>query len=152
MHSYNCMGLLDIPLGLYENTKIRKREMIKKLGLFFQARSTIYSGAVFIRIKHMKDRFCSYLIEWFLMTVLIVPIIPLFGILTSVSKSYLSCELVKQADGLLVELTVSSCYDFIEQSCEFVLKHLPAMQKLRCDSNLSLEYGCYLLFSSPYLI
>ncbi|XP_054786907.1 uncharacterized protein LOC129293129 [Prosopis cineraria] len=35
-----------------------------------------------------------------------------------------------RAEGLLVELTLSSCYDFIEKSCEFVLKHLSVMQKL----------------------
>ncbi|XP_027919579.1 uncharacterized protein LOC114178080 [Vigna unguiculata] len=35
-----------------------------------------------------------------------------------------------RAEGLVVELTLSSCYGFVEQCCEFVLKHLPAMQKL----------------------
>ncbi|KAL1325766.1 hypothetical protein HN51_035822 [Arachis hypogaea] len=35
-----------------------------------------------------------------------------------------------RAEGLLVELTLSSCYDFVEQSCEFVLKHLSVMHKL----------------------
>ncbi|KAF7819826.1 IST1-like protein [Senna tora] len=35
-----------------------------------------------------------------------------------------------RAEGLLVELTLSSCYDFVEQSCDFVLKHLSVMQKL----------------------
>ncbi|KAE7998749.1 hypothetical protein FH972_003260 [Carpinus fangiana] len=36
-----------------------------------------------------------------------------------------------RADGLLVELTLSSCYDFVEQSCDFVLNHLSMMQKQR---------------------
>ncbi|KAK4280877.1 hypothetical protein QN277_012437 [Acacia crassicarpa] len=35
-----------------------------------------------------------------------------------------------RAEGLLIELTLSSCYDFIEKSCDFVLKHLSVMQKL----------------------
>ncbi|KAG5024492.1 hypothetical protein JHK86_020406 [Glycine max] len=35
-----------------------------------------------------------------------------------------------RAEGLVVELTLSSCYGFVENCCEFVLKHLPAMQKL----------------------
>ncbi|CAJ1936950.1 unnamed protein product [Sphenostylis stenocarpa] len=38
-----------------------------------------------------------------------------------------------RAEGLVVELTLSSCYGFVEQCCEFVLKHLPAMQKLSCN-------------------
>ncbi|KAG7021843.1 IST1-like protein [Cucurbita argyrosperma subsp. argyrosperma] len=36
-----------------------------------------------------------------------------------------------RAEGLLVELTIFSCYDFVEQSCDTVLKHLPIMQKQR---------------------
>ncbi|KAI9128764.1 hypothetical protein K1719_000247 [Acacia pycnantha] len=35
-----------------------------------------------------------------------------------------------RADALMVERTVLSCYDFMEQSCDFVMKHLPVMQKL----------------------
>ncbi|XP_019429474.1 PREDICTED: uncharacterized protein LOC109337059 isoform X2 [Lupinus angustifolius] len=35
-----------------------------------------------------------------------------------------------RAEGLMVELTLSSCYDFVEQLCEFVLKRLSVMQKL----------------------
>ncbi|KAL1318644.1 hypothetical protein HN51_070960 [Arachis hypogaea] len=35
-----------------------------------------------------------------------------------------------RAEGLIAELTLSSCYDFIEQSCDFVLKHLSVLQKL----------------------
>ncbi|KAK9269705.1 hypothetical protein L1049_001483 [Liquidambar formosana] len=34
-----------------------------------------------------------------------------------------------RAEGLLAELILSSCYDFVEQSCEFILKHLSVMQK-----------------------
>ncbi|KAG2713153.1 hypothetical protein I3760_04G161800 [Carya illinoinensis] len=37
----------------------------------------------------------------------------------------------QRADGLLVELMLSSCYDFVEQSCDLVLKHLSIMQKQR---------------------
>lgn len=44
-----------------------------------------------------------------------------------------SCEVVKQAGGLLVELTLSLCYDFVEQSCDFILKHLSIMQKQRYE-------------------
>ncbi|EEF48272.1 conserved hypothetical protein [Ricinus communis] len=36
-----------------------------------------------------------------------------------------------RADGLLAELTLSSCYDFVEKSGDFVLKHLSIMQKIR---------------------
>ncbi|CAJ1951801.1 unnamed protein product [Sphenostylis stenocarpa] len=35
-----------------------------------------------------------------------------------------------RAEGLFVELTLSSCYDFVEQSCDFVLKHLSVLQKV----------------------
>lgn len=35
-----------------------------------------------------------------------------------------------RAEGLLVELILSSCYGFVEKSCELVLKHLSVMQKL----------------------
>ncbi|KAJ9167805.1 hypothetical protein P3X46_019398 [Hevea brasiliensis] len=36
-----------------------------------------------------------------------------------------------RAEGLLAELTLSSCYDFVEKSCDFVLKHLSVMQRMR---------------------
>lgn len=36
-----------------------------------------------------------------------------------------------RAEGLLAELDQLSCYDFVEQFCDFVLKHLSVMQKLR---------------------
>ena len=49
---------------------------------------------------------------------------------------YPSCGVVIQAEGLFVELTLSSCYDFVDQSCDFVLKHLPVLQKLRYESIL----------------
>jgi hypothetical protein len=45
-----------------------------------------------------------------------------------------------RADGLLVELRLSSCYDFVELSCDFVLKHLSIMQKQRFD--LLYCYSC----------
>ncbi|XP_027358556.1 uncharacterized protein LOC113867432 [Abrus precatorius] len=35
-----------------------------------------------------------------------------------------------RAEGLSIELTLSSCYDFVEQCCEFVLRHLSVLQKL----------------------
>ncbi|XP_030530013.1 uncharacterized protein LOC115740629 [Rhodamnia argentea] len=34
-----------------------------------------------------------------------------------------------RAEGLLVELTLSSCYDFVELCCEFLLKHMSTIQK-----------------------
>ncbi|XP_041006804.1 uncharacterized protein LOC121251591 [Juglans microcarpa x Juglans regia] len=37
----------------------------------------------------------------------------------------------QRADGLLVELMLSLCHDFVEQSCDLVLKHLSIMQKKR---------------------
>lgn len=36
-----------------------------------------------------------------------------------------------RADGLLAELILSSCYDFVEKSSDFVLKHLSVMQNMR---------------------
>ncbi|XP_060668684.1 uncharacterized protein LOC107431867 isoform X2 [Ziziphus jujuba] len=36
-----------------------------------------------------------------------------------------------RAEGLLVELIYSSCYDFVERCCDLVVKHLSIMQKLR---------------------
>ncbi|KAK3210737.1 hypothetical protein Dsin_015443 [Dipteronia sinensis] len=42
-----------------------------------------------------------------------------------------------RAEGLLAELNVSYCYDFVEQCCNFVLKHLSIMQKQRdCPEDL----------------
>nr|KYP49337.1 IST1-like protein [Cajanus cajan] len=35
-----------------------------------------------------------------------------------------------RVEGLFAELTLSSCYDFVEQSCDFVLKHLSVLQKV----------------------
>lgn len=40
---------------------------------------------------------------------------------------------MKQADGLLAELNVSFCYDFVEQCCDFVYKCLSVMQRLRYE-------------------
>ena len=48
---------------------------------------------------------------------------------------------VKQADGLLAELMLSSCYDFVEHSCDFVLKHLSIMEKQRFEFELLYCYG-----------
>lgn len=42
-------------------------------------------------------------------------------------------DLLKQAEGLLVELIHSSCYDFVERCCDLVLKHLSDMQKQRYE-------------------
>ncbi|KNA03793.1 hypothetical protein SOVF_205720 [Spinacia oleracea] len=36
-----------------------------------------------------------------------------------------------RADGLISELILSSCYEFIDHVCEIILKHLPVLQKLR---------------------
>ncbi|KAK9715321.1 hypothetical protein RND81_06G156900 [Saponaria officinalis] len=36
-----------------------------------------------------------------------------------------------RADGLIAELILSSCYDFIDHVCEIVLKYLSVLQKLR---------------------
>lgn len=40
---------------------------------------------------------------------------------------------MKQADGLLAELNVSFCYDFVEQCCDFVYKSLSLMQRFRYE-------------------
>lgn len=55
----------------------------------------------------------------------------MFGVFCTQRNAVVSCEVVNQADGLLVELMLSSCYDFVEQSCDLVLKHLSIMQKQR---------------------
>ncbi|KAL7226068.1 hypothetical protein ACSBR1_021243 [Camellia fascicularis] len=36
-----------------------------------------------------------------------------------------------QTEEFLAELNLLSCYDFIEQSCEYILKQLSVMQKQR---------------------
>ncbi|XP_021723668.1 uncharacterized protein LOC110691040 [Chenopodium quinoa] len=36
-----------------------------------------------------------------------------------------------RADGLISELILISCYEFIDHVCEIILKHLPVLQKLR---------------------
>lgn len=36
-----------------------------------------------------------------------------------------------RAEGFLAELKLSWCYDFVENCCDFVLKHLSVMQKIR---------------------
>ncbi|CAM8920168.1 unnamed protein product [Rhodiola kirilowii] len=36
-----------------------------------------------------------------------------------------------RTEGLMKELTLSSCYDFVEQCCDLVYKQLSAMQKHR---------------------
>ncbi|KAI9192531.1 hypothetical protein LWI28_024259 [Acer negundo] len=42
-----------------------------------------------------------------------------------------------RAEGLLAELNGSYCYDFVEQCCNFILKHLSIMQKQRdCPEDL----------------
>lgn len=46
------------------------------------------------------------------------------------------CNVVRQADGLLDELNLSHCYDYVEQCCDFVLKHLSVLQKLRYNKLL----------------
>lgn len=47
--------------------------------------------------------------------------------------SWCFCNVMKQADGLLAELNVSFCYDFVEQCCDFVYKSLSVMQRLRYE-------------------
>ncbi|CAN1177645.1 IST1-like protein [Linum perenne] len=36
-----------------------------------------------------------------------------------------------RAEGLVAELILSSCYDFVERCCDLVLKHLSVLQKMR---------------------
>lgn len=47
--------------------------------------------------------------------------------------SWRFCNVMKQADGLLAELNVLFCYDFVEQCCDFVYKSLSVMQRLRYE-------------------
>ncbi|XP_031740051.1 uncharacterized protein LOC101222109 isoform X2 [Cucumis sativus] len=62
-----------------------------------------------------------------------------------------------RAEGLLVELTISSCYDFVEQSCDTVLQHLPIMQKQRecpdecCEAIASLMFAAARFSDLPEL-
>lgn len=56
----------------------------------------------------------------------------------------------QQAEGLMVELTLSSCYDFVEQLCEFVLKHLSVLQKLRYEFVLIISASILMSFT-PFL-
>lgn len=53
-----------------------------------------------------------------------------------------------RAEGLLVELTISSCYDFVEHSCDTVLKHLPVMQKQRECPEECVEAIASLMFAA----
>ncbi|KAL8129655.1 hypothetical protein V2J09_018810 [Rumex salicifolius] len=41
----------------------------------------------------------------------------------------LEINAIGRAEGLIVELCLTSCYDFIDHICEILLKHLSAMQK-----------------------
>lgn len=50
---------------------------------------------------------------------------------------------VKQTEEILLGQSLLSCYDFVEQSCEYIVKQLSYMQKLRyiitfilCNFNL----------------
>lgn len=52
---------------------------------------------------------------------------------------------MKQADGLLAELNVSFCYDFVEQCCDFVYKSLSVMQRLRYEMECLRCYYCTVL-------
>ncbi|XP_038879120.1 uncharacterized protein LOC120071123 [Benincasa hispida] len=62
-----------------------------------------------------------------------------------------------RAEGLLVELSISSCYDFVEQSCDTVLQHLPVMQKQRecpeecCEAIASLMFAAARFSDLPEL-
>ncbi|CAK9329366.1 unnamed protein product [Citrullus colocynthis] len=62
-----------------------------------------------------------------------------------------------RAEGLLVELSISSCYDFVEHSCDTVLQHLPIMQKQRecpeecCEAIASLMFAAARFSDLPEL-
>ncbi|KAF8400778.1 hypothetical protein HHK36_014080 [Tetracentron sinense] len=47
------------------------------------------------------------------------------------TNAVLLCLVVQQAQGLIIELNHSSCYDFVEQFCGCISKHLSIMQKQR---------------------
>ncbi|XP_044463828.1 uncharacterized protein LOC123194607 [Mangifera indica] len=53
-----------------------------------------------------------------------------------------------RADGLLAELNVSYCYDFVEQSCDFVLKHLSVLQKVSNCPEACREAASSLMFAA----
>ena len=70
----------------------------------------------------------------------------------SILSFYLAREVIIQVEGLLVELTLSSCYDFVEHSCDFVLKHLSVLQKLRYESVLMIYIQILMNLMSFFLI
>lgn len=53
-----------------------------------------------------------------------------------INLTWIIFMMVLQAEGLIAELTLTSCYDFVEWTCDYVLKHLSVLQKLRYKSIL----------------
>ncbi|KAH9604044.1 hypothetical protein KSS87_017020 [Heliosperma pusillum] len=54
----------------------------------------------------------------------------------------------ERADGLIAELILSSCYDFIDHVCEIVLKQLSVLQKLRVCPEDCREAVASLMFAA----
>ncbi|KAI7992845.1 hypothetical protein LOK49_LG12G01814 [Camellia lanceoleosa] len=66
-----------------------------------------------------------------------------FTLETFSNGSVLLFEDVEQTEEFLAELNLLSCYDFIEQSCEYILKQLSVMQKRRdLDQLVDYRYIC----------
>ncbi|KAI3455416.1 hypothetical protein Pfo_012079 [Paulownia fortunei] len=63
-------------------------------------------------------------------------------------KNGLDIDAYGRAEGLLVELNRSNCYEFIEQYCEHILKHLSAMNKQRECPEECREAASSLMFAA----
>ncbi|XP_055819737.1 uncharacterized protein LOC129888755 isoform X2 [Solanum dulcamara] len=66
-------------------------------------------------------------------------------------KSGVDVNAYGRADGLLIELNISSCYDFLEQYCLHILSHLVTMSKQRECPEECREAVSTLMFSAARL-
>lgn len=56
-----------------------------------------------------------------------------------------------RAEGLITELTLTSCYDFVEWTCDFVLKHLSVLQKLSgCPEECREAIACMIIAAARF--
>ncbi|GAU43453.1 hypothetical protein TSUD_140900 [Trifolium subterraneum] len=56
-----------------------------------------------------------------------------------------------RAEGLIAELTLTSCYDFVEWTCDFVLKHLSVLQKVSgCPEECREAIACMIIAAARF--
>ncbi|XP_045789152.1 uncharacterized protein LOC123884169 [Trifolium pratense] len=56
-----------------------------------------------------------------------------------------------RAEGLIGELTLTACYDFVEWTCDFVLKHLSVLQKLSgCPEECREAIACMIIAAARF--